>query len=149
MEIILMDKVTNLGNLGDVVKVKDGYARNFLIPQGMAKRANKANIAAFAERKAELETLAGEKLAAAQARAEKLAGYTVQISQKAGVDGRLFGSVTNSDIAEALTAQGFPVARAEVRLPEGPFKAVGDYPVTLALHSDVTVDITVAVLGEA
>jgi large subunit ribosomal protein L9 len=149
MEIILMDKVTNLGNLGDVVKVKDGYARNFLIPQGMAKRANKANIAAFAERKAELETLAGEKLVAAQARAEKLAGYTVQISQKAGVDGRLFGSVTNIDIAEALTAQGFPVARAEVRLPEGPFKAVGDYPVTLALHSDVTVDITVAVLGEA
>ena len=149
MEIILMDKVTNLGNLGDVVKVKDGYARNFLIPQGMAKRANKANIAAFAERKAELEALAGEKLAAAQARAEKLAGYTVQISQKVGVDGRLFGSVTNIDIAEALTAQGFPVARAEVRLPEGPFKAVGDYPVTLALHSDVTVDITVAVLGEA
>ena len=148
MEIILMDKVTNLGNLGDVVKVKDGYARNFLIPQGMAKRANKANIAAFAERKAELEALAGEKLAAAQARAEKLAGYTVQISQKAGVDGRLFGSVTNIDIAEALTAQGFPVARAEVRLPEGPFKAVGDYSVTLALHSDVTVDITVAVLGE-
>jgi large subunit ribosomal protein L9 len=148
MEIILMDKVTNLGNLGDVVKVKDGYARNYLIPQGMAKRANKANIAAFAERKAELEMLAGEKLVAAQARAEKLAGYTVQISQKAGVDGRLFGSVTNIDIAEALTAQGFPVARAEVRLPEGPFKAVGDYPVTLALHSDVTVDITVAVLGE-
>lgn len=148
MEIILMDKVTNLGNLGDVVKVKDGYARNFLIPQGMAKRANKVNIAAFAERKAELEKLSAEKLAAAQARAEKLAGYTVQISQKAGVDGRLFGSVTNIDIAEALTAQGFPVSRAEVRLPEGPFKAVGDYPVTLALHSDVTVDITVAVLGE-
>ena len=148
MEIILMDKVTNLGNLGDVVKVKDGYARNFLIPQGMAKRANKANIAAFAERKAELEKLSAEKLAAAQARAEKLAGYTVQISQKAGVDGRLFGSVTNSDIAEALTAQGFPVSRTEVRLPEGPFKAVGDYPVTLSLHSDVTVDITVAVLGE-
>jgi large subunit ribosomal protein L9 len=149
MEIILMDKVTNLGNLGDVVKVKAGYARNFLIPTGLAKRANKANIAAFAERKAELEKVAGEKLVAAQARAEKLAGYTVQISQKAGVDGRLFGSVTNIDIAEALTAQGFPVARAEVRLPEGPFKAVGDYTVTLALHSDVTVDITVAVLGEA
>lgn len=148
MEIILMDKVTNLGNLGDVVKVKDGYARNFLIPQGMAKRATKANIAAFAERKAELEKIAAEKLAAAQARAEQLAGYTVQISQKAGVDGRLFGSVTNIDIAEALTAQGFPVARGEVRLPEGPFKAVGDYPVTLALHTDVTVEITVAVLGE-
>jgi large subunit ribosomal protein L9 len=148
MEIILMDKVTNLGNLGDVVNVKAGYARNFLIPTGQAKRANKANIAAFAERKAELEKLAGEKLAAAQERAEKLAGYTVQISQKAGVDGRLFGSVTNIDIAEAMTAQGFPVARGEVRLPEGPFKAVGDYPVTLALHGDVTVEITVAVLGE-
>jgi large subunit ribosomal protein L9 len=148
MEIILMDKVTNLGNLGDVVNVKAGYARNYLIPTGQAKRATKANIAVFAERKAELEKVAGEKLAAAQARAEKLAGYTVQISQKAGVDGRLFGSVTNSDIAEALTAQGFPVARGEVRLPEGPFKAVGDFPVTLALHTDVTVDITVAVLGE-
>jgi large subunit ribosomal protein L9 len=149
MEIILMDKVTNLGGLGDVVKVKDGYARNFLIPTGLAKRASKSNIAAFAERKADLEKLAGEKLAAAQARAEKLAGYTVQISQKAGVDGRLFGSVTNIDISEALTAQGFPVARGEVRLPEGPFKAVGDYPVSLALHTDVTVEITVAVLGES
>jgi large subunit ribosomal protein L9 len=149
MEIILMDKVTNLGNLGDVVKVKAGYARNFLIPTGQAKRATKANMAAFAEKKAELEKVAGEKLAAAQERAEKLAGYTVQISQKAGVDGRLFGSVTNIDIAEALTAQGFPVARGEVRLPEGPFKAVGDYQVTLALHTDVTAEITVAVLGES
>ncbi|MDD5387983.1 MAG: 50S ribosomal protein L9 [Gallionellaceae bacterium] len=149
MEIILMDKVTNLGNLGDVVSVKNGYARNYLIPQGMAKRANKVNIAAFAERKAELEKLSAEKLAAAQARAEKLAGYTVQISQKAGVDGRLFGSVTNIDIAEAMTAQGFPVARGEVRLPDGPFKAIGDYPITLSLHSDVEVEITVAVLGAA
>jgi len=149
MEIILMDKVTNLGNLGDVVNVKAGYARNFLIPTGQAKRANKANIAAFAERKAELEKLSAEKLAVAQARAEKLAGYTVQISQKAGVDGRLFGSVTNIDIAEALTAQGFPVARGEVRLPDGPFKAIGDYPITLSLHSDVDVEITIAVLGAA
>lgn len=149
MEIILMDKVTNLGNLGDVVNVKSGYARNFLIPTGQAKRATKANIAAFAERKAELEKVAAEKLAAAQVRAEKLAGYTVQIAQKAGVDGRLFGSVTNIDIAEALTAQGFAVSRSEIRLPEGPFKTVGDFPVTLALHTDVTVDITVAVLGEA
>lgn len=149
MEIILMDKVTNLGNLGDVVNVKSGYARNFLIPTGQAKRATKANIAAFAERKADLEKVAAEKLAAAQVRAEKLAGYTVQIAQKAGVDGRLFGSVTNIDIAEALTAQGFAVSRSEIRLPEGPFKTVGDFPVTLALHTDVTVDITVAVLGEA
>jgi large subunit ribosomal protein L9 len=149
MEIILMDKVTNLGNLGDVVKVKDGYARNFLIPQGMAKRANKANIAAFAERKAELEKQAGEKLAAAQARAEKIGGVTITIAQKAGVDGRLFGSITNVDIAGALTAQGMEVAKAEVRLPEGPFKTVGEYPVTLALHSDVTCEITVTVVAES
>ncbi len=149
MEIILMDKVVNLGNLGDVVKVKDGYARNFLIPQGMAKRATKVNIAAFAERKAELEKLAGEKLAAAQARAEKIAGMTVTIAQKAGVDGRLFGSVTNVDIAQALSAQGVEIAKAEVRLPGGPFKMVGEYPVTLALHSDVTCDISVTVVAEA
>ena len=149
MEIILMDKVVNLGNLGDVVKVKDGYARNFLIPQGMAKRATKANIAAFEERKAELEKQAAEKLAAAQARAEKIAGMTVTVPQKAGVDGRLFGSVTNVDIAEALTAQGVEIVKAEVRLPEGPFKMVGEYPVTLALHSDVTCDITVAVVAAA
>jgi large subunit ribosomal protein L9 len=149
MEIILMDKVVNLGNLGDVVKVKDGYARNFLIPQGMAKRANKANIAAFAERKAELEKQAAEKLAAAQVRAEKIAGITVTIAQKAGVDGRLFGSVTNVDIADALNAQGMEITKAEVRLPEGPFKMVGEYPVTLALHSDVTCEITVAVVGES
>jgi large subunit ribosomal protein L9 len=149
MEIILMDKVANLGNLGDVVKVKDGYARNFLIPQKMAKRANKANIAEFEARKAELEKLAAEKLAAAQARAEALNGFTATVSQKAGVDGRLFGSVTNADIAEALTAAGHAVAKAEVRLPDGPFKAVGEYPVTLALHTDVTCDITVAVVAQA
>jgi large subunit ribosomal protein L9 len=144
-----MDKVVNLGNLGDVVKVKDGYARNFLIPQGMAKRANKANIAAFAERKAELEKQAAEKLAAAQSRAEKLAGISVTIAQKAGVDGRLFGSINNIDIANALAAQGLEVVKAEVRLPEGPFKAVGEYPVTLSLHSDVTCDITVTVVAES
>jgi large subunit ribosomal protein L9 len=149
MEIILMDKVVNLGNLGDVVKVKDGYARNFLIPQGMAKRANKANIAAFAERKAELEKQSAEKLAVAQARAEKLAGIAITIAQKAGVDGRLFGSINNADIASALATQGMEVAKAEVRLPEGPLKAVGEYPVTLSLHSDVTCDITVTVVAES
>lgn len=148
MEIILMDKLGKLGNLGDVVKVKDGYARNYLIPQGMAKRANKANIAAFEERKAELEKQAAEKLAAAQARAEKLTGIMVQVLQKAGVDGRLFGSVTNVDIADALTAQGHAVAKGEVRLPEGPFKAVGEYPVTLVLHTDVVCDITVTVQAQ-
>ena len=149
MEIILMDKVANLGNLGDVVKVKDGYARNFLIPQGMAKRANKSNIAEFEARKAELEKQAAEKLAAAQARAEALAGFTITIAQKAGVDGRLFGSVSNADIADAMTAAGKAVVKGEVRLPEGPFKAIGEYPVTLALHTDVTCDITVAVVGQA
>jgi large subunit ribosomal protein L9 len=148
MEIILMEKVVNLGNLGDVVKVKDGYARNYLIPQGKAKRATKANIEAFAARKAELERIAAEKLAAAQARAEKLAGYELTIAQKAGVDGRLFGSVTNVDIAEALQAQGFDVVRSEVRMPEGPFKAVGEYELTLALHSDVETRIKVTVVAE-
>ena len=148
MEIILMEKVVNLGNLGDVVKVKDGYARNYLIPQGKAKRATKANMEAFAARKAELERVAAEKLTAAQARAEKLAGLTLTIAQKAGVDGRLFGSVTNVDIAEALQAQGFDVVRSEVRMPGGPFKAVGEYEVTLALHSDVETQIKVSVVAQ-
>ena len=148
MEIILMEKVVNLGNLGDVVKVKDGYARNFLIPQGKAKRATKANMEAFTARKAELEKVAAEKLAAAQARAEKLAGFELTIARKAGVDGRLFGSVTNVDIAEALQAQGFDVVRSEVRMPEGPFKALGEYELTLALHSDVETQIKVSVVAE-
>ena len=148
MEIILMDKVANLGNLGDVVNVKHGYARNYLIPQGMAKRATKINVAAFEERKAELEKVAAEKLASAQARADKLNGISVKVSQKAGVDGRLFGSITNVDIAAALTAQGFEVAKAEVRMPEGPFKTVGEYSVTLSLHTDVTTDVNVVVVGE-
>ena len=148
MQVILIDKVVNLGNLGDVVKVKDGYARNFLIPTGRARRATQANIEAFAAQKAELERLAAEKLAAAQARAEKLEGFAVTISQKAGVDGRLFGSITNADIADALKKQGHDVAKAEVRLPEGPFKAIGDYPVVVALHHDVTANITVSVVAE-
>jgi len=148
MEIILMDKVANLGNLGDVVNVKHGYARNYLIPQGMAKRATKINVAAFEARKAELEKIAADKLASAQARADKLNGISVKISQKAGVDGRLFGSITNVDIASALNAQGFEVAKAEVRMPDGPFKAVGEYSVTLSLHTDVTTDINVVVVGE-
>jgi large subunit ribosomal protein L9 len=148
MQIILMDKVANLGNLGDVVKVKDGYARNYLIPQGMAKRATQANMAAFEEKKAELERIAAEKLAAAQVRAEKLEGFALTVAQKAGVDGRLFGSVGNADIAEALQAQGFDVSKAEVRLPDGPFKAIGEYDVTLGLHTDVTANIKVTVVGE-
>ena len=148
MEIILLEKVANLGQLGDVVKVKNGYGRNFLIPQGKAKRATEANKAEFAAKRAELEKKQAEILAAAQVRGEKLAGFMLQITQKAGVDGRLFGSVTNHDIAEALNAQGFEVTKAEIRMPNGPLKAVGDHPVSVAPHSDVVVDITVSVLGE-
>ncbi|KAA1005593.1 50S ribosomal protein L9 [Paraburkholderia panacisoli] len=148
MQIILLEKVVNLGNLGDIVKVKDGYARNFLIPNKQARRATKEALAEFEVRRAELEKIAGEKLAAAQAQGEKLAGSTVQIGQKAGVDGRLFGSVTNGDIAEALVKQGFVVEKAQVRLPEGPLKTVGEHPVQISLHTDVLVDVTVAVIGE-
>ena len=148
MQIILLEKVGNLGNLGDVVKVKDGFARNFLIPQRMARRATESNIAEFAGKRAELEKAAGEKLAAAQAVGTRLSGLTLQIPAKAGVDGRLFGSVTNADIAEALGKQGFTVEKAQVRLPQGPLKMVGDHPVSIALHTDVVSDVTVSVLGE-
>ncbi|MGN6318789.1 50S ribosomal protein L9 [Trinickia sp.] len=148
MQIILLEKVVNVGNLGDVVKVKDGYARNFLIPQKLARRATKTAIAEFEVRRAELEKAAAEKLAAAQAQGEKMAGLTVQIAQKAGVDGRLFGSVTNADIATVLTKQGFAVEKAQVRMPQGPLKIVGDHPVQVSLHTDVAVDVTVSVLGE-
>ncbi|MES2013771.1 MAG: 50S ribosomal protein L9 [Pseudomonadota bacterium] len=149
MQIILLEKVGNLGNLGDVVKVKDGFGRNFLIPQGKAKRATEANKAEFAARRVELEKQQAAILAAAQARAEKLAGFVITVAQKAGVDGRLFGSVTNGDIAEALLAQGFEVAKALVRMPNGPLKTVGDHAVSVALHHDVVVDVTVTVVGEA
>jgi large subunit ribosomal protein L9 len=149
MQVILLEKVVNLGNLGDVVKVKDGYGRNFLIPQGKAKRATEANKAEFEARRVELEKQQAALLDAAKARGEKLAGYLLQVTQKAGVDGRLFGSVTNGDIAEALTAQGFEVVKSEVRMPEGPLKAVGDHTVSIALHHDVVVQITVSVLGDA
>ena len=148
MQVILMDKVVNLGNLGDVVKVKDGFARNFLIPTGRARRATQANMEAFAAQKAELERVAAEKLAEAQSRAAKLEGFSVTVSQKAGVDGRLFGSISNADIADALKAQGHEVSKSEVRLPEGPFKSIGEYPVTLGLHHDVVANITVVVVGE-
>ena len=149
MQIILLEKVVNLGNLGDVVKVKDGYGRNFLIPQGKAKRATEANKAEFAARRAELEKQQAALFTASQKRGEKLAGYMLQVTQKAGVDGRLFGSVTNGDIAELLTVQGFEVVKAEVRMPDGPLKTVGDHTVSVALHHDVVVEITVSVLGEA
>ena len=148
MQIILLDKVVNLGNLGEIVKVKDGYARNFLIPSGRARRATAAAIAEFEARRAELEKAAAEKLAAAQALGEKLAGTTLKLTQKAGVDGRLFGSVTNFDIAEELTKQGFAVQKAQVRMPNGPIKVVGDSSVSVSLHTDVVVDINISVYGE-
>jgi large subunit ribosomal protein L9 len=146
--VILLEKVVNLGQLGDIVKVREGYARNFLIPKGKAKRATEANIAEFEKRRGELEKTQNEILAAAQERAAKLEGLMVQVSQKAGVDGRLFGSVTNYDIAEALKAQGFEVPKSVVRLPNGPLKHVGDYDIVLDLHGDVKANIKVSVLGE-
>lgn len=149
MQVILLEKLANLGQLGDVVKVKDGYGRNYLIPQKKAKRATEANLAEFQAKRAELEKAQAEILAASQARAEKINGVTVQIAQKAGVDGRLFGSVTTSDISEALKAQGFDVAKSEVRLPNGPLKQVGDASVDLSLHTDVTATITVSVVAAA
>jgi len=148
MQVILLDKVVNLGNLGEIVKVKDGYARNFLIPQGRARRATEANKAEFEAKRKELEKAAAAKLAESQALGEKLAGTTIKVTQKAGVDGRLFGSVTNFDISEELTKQGYKVAKSQVRMPNGPIKIVGDSTVSVALHTDVVVDITVTVLGE-
>jgi large subunit ribosomal protein L9 len=149
MQVILMEKLANLGNLGDVVKVKDGYARNYLIPHGKAKRATEANIKAFEVRRVELEKAQAEALAKAQERGAKLDGLTLQIVQKAGVDGRLFGSVTNYDIVEALTKQGLEVERSQVRMPDGPLKQVGEYKLQVALHPDVIAAINVAVVGES
>ncbi len=148
MQIILLEKVVNLGNLGDVVKVKDGYARNFLIPQRMAKRATPAAMAEFEARRAELEKAAAEKLAAAQAVADKMNGTAVTVTRKAGMDGRLFGSVGNADVAEALKAAGFDVDKSAVRMPEGPLKAIGEFPLDVALHTDVLANITVTVAAE-
>jgi large subunit ribosomal protein L9 len=148
MQIILLDKVVNLGNLGDLVKVKDGYARNFLIPTGRARRATAAAKAEFEARRAELEKAAAEKLAAAQAEGEKLAGKVFKLTQKAGVDGRLFGSVTNHDIADELNKQGFKVLKSQIRLPNGPIKTIGDNTVNISLHTDVVAEVTVSVYGE-
>ena len=148
MQIILMEKVVNLGGLGDVVKVKDGYARNFLIPHGKAKRATQANLKEFETRRADLEKKANEQLASAQERGTKLEGMKIDIAQKAGVDGRLFGSVTNADIAEALGKQGVEVKKAEIRMPAGPLKHIGEFPITIQLHSDVLANITVHVVAE-
>ncbi len=148
MQIILLEKVANLGNLGDVVQVKNGYARNFLIPTRAARRATAAAIAEFEAKRADLEKAAAEKLAEAQALAEKMTGRTIHITQKAGVDGRLFGSVTNNDIAEALTRIDFKVVKSQVRLPNGPLKTVGEHLVSVAPHTDVVVEVKVVVVGE-
>jgi large subunit ribosomal protein L9 len=148
MQVILLDKVVNLGNLGEIVKVKDGYARNFLIPSGRARRATEAAKQDFEARRAELEKAAAAKLAEAQALGEKLAGTTLKLTQKAGVDGRLFGSVTNYDIAEELVKTGYQVSKAAVRMPNGPIKMVGDSSVSVALHTDVVVEINISVYGE-
>ena len=148
MQIILLDKVANLGSLGDIVKVKDGYARNYLIPKGKARRATESAKAEFAAKRVVLEKAAAEKLAAAQSFGEKLNGFLVQITQKSGVDGRLFGSVGNADIVDALKAQGFEVEKQSVRMPNGPLKLIGDYQIEIALHHDVLVHVTVSVLGE-
>ncbi len=148
MEVILLEKVLNVGDLGDIVKVKDGYGRNFLIPKGRARRATTANKAEFEAKRAELEKAAVAKLAQSQAQGEKLAGTTIKLTQKAGVDGRLFGSVTNADIAEELGKQGYKVAKSQVRMPNGPLKTTGDSTVSVALHTDVLVDINVTVYGE-
>ena len=148
MQIILMEKVVNLGNLGDLVKVKDGYARNFLIPYGKAKRATPAALKEFEARRADLEKAAAEKLVAAQELATKMAGVLVTVARKAGVDGRLFGSVTNYDVADGLKALGFDVEKSDIRMPDGPIKAVGESELEVSLHTEVIATIKVAVVGE-
>ena len=148
MQIILLEKVVNLGQLGEVVKVRDGFARNYLIPQGKARRATKQAMVEFESRRAELEKIQAEKLSLAQTAAAKIDGLTIQLSEKAGVDGRLFGSVTNFSVADALKAQGHDIDRAMIRMPEGPMKTVGEYKVHVALHSDVIAEVNISVLGE-
>ena len=148
MQIILLEKIVNLGSRGDLVKVKDGFARNLLIPHGKAKRATPGNVAEFEQRRTELEQAQADALAKAQDKAAKLDGLMLQITQKAGVDGKLFGSVTNVDVSEALKVQGFDIPKAAIRMPQGPLKMVGDHPLKLALHADVVVTVTVSVLGE-
>ena len=148
MQLILLQKVTNLGNLGDKVDVKPGYGRNYLVPQGKAVPATAANLAEFEARRAELEKAAAEKLAAAQGVADKMNGTAVTVARKAGMDGRLFGSVGNADVADALKAAGFEIDKAAIRMPEGPLKAIGEFPLDVALHTDVLANITVVVAAE-
>ena len=149
MQIILLEKLANIGNLGDVVKVKQGYARNYLIPQGKAKRATPENIKLLEERRSELEKTAAERLEKAQELATKIEGLALSVTQKAGVDGRLFGSVTNADIVEALKKHGIEVEKSSIRMPSGPLKQIGEYPITIAMHTDVVAHVTVTVVAEA
>jgi large subunit ribosomal protein L9 len=148
MQVILMEKVANLGDLGAVVRVKDGYARNFLIPQRMARRATAEAIAEFEAKRAELEKIAAAKLATAKAQGEKWSGLSVQITQKSGVDGRLFGSVTNNDIANALGKQGFTVDKSQIRMPTGPLKTTGEHVLAVALHTDVIAEVKINIVGD-
>jgi large subunit ribosomal protein L9 len=148
MDVILLTKVANLGSIGDRVKVKSGYGRNFLLPEGKATLATAANIKKFEERRAEFEKLAREQLTGASERAEALKGFKLSITAKAGSEGKLFGSVGTTDIAEACTAQGHKVARSEVRMPNGPLRTVGDHTVTLHLHTDVNVELPVTIVAE-
>ena len=149
MQVILLEKITHLGELGDIVKVKDGYARNYLIPTKRAKRATQAAIAEFEQRRAELEKAQAERIAAAEAIAAKLNGDVVEVASKAGVDGRLFGSVTNADIAEAVDKLGFQIKKSQVRTPLGAIKSVGEFTITIGLLTDITADIVVRVVAEA
>lgn len=149
MQIILMEKITNLGQLGDIVNVKSGFARNYLIPQGKARRATEKAIAEFQSKRTDLEKAQAASLTAAQEIAAKLDGLLIQIAQKAGSDGKLFGSVTSTNIAEALAEQGFAIEKSMIRMLHGQIKQVGDYPLTIVLHGDVSAHITVSVLGEA
>jgi len=149
MQVILMEKIANLGKLGDVVNVKRGYARNYLIPQGKARWATETAMAEFESKRAELEKNQAATVTQAEALAEKIDGLLIQITQKTGGEGKLFGSVTNANIVEALKAQGFSVDKSMVSMPQGPLKQVGDHPITIVLHSDVSAHITVSILGEA
>ena len=149
MQVILLEKVVNVGDLGEVVKVKQGYARNYLIPKGKAKRATPENIKLLEERRAELENAAAQRLTTAQELAAKIEGMQITIAQKAGVDGRLFGSVTNVDIVDALAAKGVTVEKGSIRMPEGPLKHVGEFPLVVGLYLDVLSNITVTVVAEA
>lgn len=148
MEVILLDNIANLGSLGDKVSVKAGYGRNYLVPQGFALPATKANIEEFEKRRAELEKQAAERLGAAEARKASIDGASVTIARKAGDEGKLFGSVGTADIAEALTAAGTEVDKSEVRLPEGVFRATGVYDIAIHLHADVDANVTINVVAE-